>query len=336
MIRNIFIEYGFEKEAIDKVLSYHPVCNFADDTLTSRVQGVFKELLLLGYKKNEVRKMINIHPVLLCYELGTSTKKINDLVKIGYRLEEIRKITKYCPQILGYSMDKIEERISNLLSYGLNKKDVLKMTKYAPSILGEDITLVNNKIKFLKELGFDNTCYMIKKLPALLTYDSESLVGKINNFVSMGYEKQEVIEMIKKNPKLLSYSEKRLKDDFNSVINLDIEKDKVLYIFKQLSSLFGSDIEKTKGKILFFREMGLENIVLEKPRNLIQSIELTYARYNYLKDIGEDITTQDYNKLFIDGKYFKRKFGKSKEELLEMYNYEEYLKERENENGNVL
>lgn len=42
MIRNIFIEYGFEKEAIDKVLSYHPVCNFADDTLTSRVQGVFK------------------------------------------------------------------------------------------------------------------------------------------------------------------------------------------------------------------------------------------------------------------------------------------------------
>ena len=57
----------------------------------------------------------------------------------------------------------------------------------------------------------------------------------------------------------------------------------------------------------------------------MQSAELTYARYMFLKEKGIEITVQDHKKLYIDDKVFEKRFGITKKLMLKKYNYEEYL-----------
>ena len=59
----------------------------------------------------------------------------------------------------------------------------------------------------------------------------------------------------------------------------------------------------------------------------MQSLELSYARYNYFKK--NNIKIESFKNLFYDEMRFKNKYGVSKKELLLMYPYnkEEEIKD---------
>lgn len=67
-------------------------------------------------------------------------------------------------------------------------------------------------------------------------------------------------------------------------------------------------------------------MILNDTKHLIQSLELSHARYEYLKskEIGIDI--YNYSKLFYNKKIFEKLFGIDNDKLLELYPVEEYLK----------
>ena len=75
----------------------------------------------------------------------------------------------------------------------------------------------------------------------------------------------------------------------------------------------------------FYDEIGLSEIFLVSTVDLMQGIELSYARYMYCKNMGINIDMSNYRVLFISKKQFEKKFGKNCDELLELYNYQEYL-----------
>ena len=60
----------------------------------------------------------------------------------------------------------------------------------------------------------------------------------------------------------------------------------------------------------------------------MQSVDLTYARYEFFKEKGIDITIENYIKLFINNKRFEKQYGITKQEILEKYSYDEYIKEK--------
>ena len=61
---------------------------------------------------------------------------------------------------------------------------------------------------------------------------------------------------------------------------------------------------------------------------LISSVKLTYARYKFLTERGIIVDINNSGKLFISGKNFSKQYGITKEDLLEMYKYEDYIKEK--------
>ena len=62
----------------------------------------------------------------------------------------------------------------------------------------------------------------------------------------------------------------------------------------------------------------------------MQGVDLTYARFEFLKEKGLTQTEEDYYLLFQDNKYFEKRFSITKQELLEKYSYKKY-KESKNE-----
>ena len=81
-------------------------------------------------------------------------------------------------------------------------------------------------------------------------------------------------------------------------MNLDYTKEEVIYMTEKLPSLFGLSMENIKEKIDFYDYIGFHEIVAINPLFLIQSINLSYARYNYLTSRGNKITVDNFKRLF--------------------------------------
>lgn len=95
---------------------------------------------------------------------------------------------------------------------------------------------------------------------------------------------------------------------------------------KLLPTIYGLSIDNIKQKINFYKSLDLEFIVLNDTKNLMQSVKLSYARLMFYKDRNIEISELNYIKLFVDQKRFEKQYEISKEEILKMYNYDEYLK----------
>ena len=106
------------------------------------------------------------------------------------------------------------------------------------------------------------------------------------------------------------------------------DKNQIKRLFSPLSdeafhSVFQEDKNESKisKKIDYLREINLDFVVLEDTKQLIQSVDLTYARYEYFKSKNQNIDSNNYRLLFYNNKKFTKQFGIEKKELLETYSY---------------
>ena len=101
---------------------------------------------------------------------------------------------------------------------------------------------------------------------------------------------------------------------------------------KSLPALYSYSIENIKQKITFLRTIGLGFIAIEDTKQLMQSIDLTYARYMFFKEKGIEVTRDNYRRLFYNAKIFEKQYGIDKSSLLEKYNYQEYFNSKKSAN----
>ena len=258
------------------------------------------ELLInLGYSKKEAEAIIssftivNLKDETLCKNI---TKNFNYLIGLGYTKVDVIKMTKSFPSLYSYSKETIEDKISFLISLGYTKTDVIKMTKLLPSLYSYSKENIEEKISFLISLGYTKTdvIKMTKLLPALYGLSKENIEEKITFLMSLGYTKSDVINMTKSLPALCSYSKENIEE-----------------------------------KIKYLKEIGLESIVINDTKKLMQSAPLTYSKYEFLtKEKGISIDEFNYKKLFYSETMFKKQYGVSKEVLLKKYNYEDYKEKK--------
>lgn len=74
----------------------------------------------------------------------------------------------------------------------------------------------------------------------------------------------------------------------------------------------------------------MHELAIIDSKQLIQSVKLSYARYKYYEDNNVFINMDNYRKLFVNEKQFKKRSNMTKSELLNKYDYSEYIKEIKN------
>ena len=88
-----------------------------------------------------------------------------------------------------------------------------------------------------------------------------------------------------------------------------------------LPSIYGFNIDTIREKKIFYDSIGLSDVLIHEPKQMIQSVELSYARYMYYSDLGIEIDMKNYKLLFIPQKMFEKKYGFTKDELMSKYVY---------------
>ena len=178
-----------------------------------------------------------------------------------------------------------------------------------------DKILYDSNLVFIKE----NT--LLKKINCIY-----------NLLISLEYSRADVIKMTKSLPALYSYSIENIKQKIEDLISLGYSRADVIKMTKSLPALYGYNIENIKQKITFLRTIDLGFVVIEDTKQLMQSIDLTYARYMFFKEKGIEVTRDNYRRLFYDAKIFEKQYGIDKSSLLEKYNYQEYFNSKKSAN----
>lgn len=135
--------------------------------------------------------------------------------------------------------------------------------------------------------------------------------------------------MIKVSPAIYNYSIENIKQKIYDLISLGYSYNDVIKMTKSLPTLFGLSIENIKQKITFLKQIDLDFIAVNDTKKLMQSIDLTYARFRFFKDKGMEITKENYRRLFYNAKQFEKQYGIDKSTLIEKYNYQEYINIKE-------
>ena len=152
-------------------------------------------------------------------------------------------------------------------------------------------------------------------------------------FLECGYTKEEVIKITKILPAIYGLSIENMKQKIVDIMDLGYTKEEVIKMTKTLPALYGLSIENIKQKIDFYNLIGMHELAVIDAKNLMQSTNLSYARYSFYIDLGINIDMNNYRKLFINQKQFEKTYGITKEELLKRYDYNKYKEEVEMKRG---
>ena len=219
----------------------------------------------------------------------------------------------------------------SFLNFGYTKDEYEKIRNTFPVINLRDETLLNNFeniTKFLLNNDYTKAdiIKMTKTLPQLFGHSIDNIKQKIDDIVNLGYTREDVIKMTKTLPSLFNLSIENIKQKIDDIISLGYTREEVIKMTKTLPALFGLSIENIKQKINFYDSIDMHDLSVVNPKYLMQSTKLSYARYEFYKVKGIKIDMTNYRKLFLGSKRFEKQYGITKEELLEKYKYEDYIK----------
>ena len=164
---------------------------------------------------------------------------------------------------------------------------------------------------------------MTKTVPSLFGYSEESLSKKYQYFIDKGYTLEEIIKMTKTLPALFNYSEESLNKKYQYFIDKGYTLEEIIKMTKTLPALFSYSEENIEEKLNFYNNINLSLIAINDTKKLMQSVELSYARYMYFEERGITIDESNYIRLFYNNKKFTKQYGITKEKLLEKYKYDD-------------
>ena len=187
--------------------------------------------------------------------------------------------------------------------------------------------------KIFKEIGYtEEEMNEIINEYGIRNFKPETLLENVKRnysfFLSIGYSREDFIKMTKTSPQIYCLSIENIKQKIEDIEKLGYSREEVIKMTKGFPSIYSHSIGTIKQKIDFYDSIGLHSLAIINAKELMQSTNLSYARYMYYKDIGIDIDETNYRKLFIGQKRFEQQYGITKEELLEKYDYQKYLEKK--------
>lgn len=186
-------------------------------------------------------------------------------------------------------------------------------------------------VKFL-QLGYnkEQVFKMVSRNLKIFTINSCNIDKKIQFLIGVGFKKSDVKKMVYYNPKIFNYSTISMKKKIDTIISFGYSFSDVIKMMKIEQSIFGYSIDNIKRKLELFSDINLVDVVKKRPKILMQSCALTYARYSCLKDMEIAVDSDNYAILFEARSRFEKRSGIKNEDLLMLYNYEEYYNNKHN------
>lgn len=275
------------KQLLKEILEYY-IEKEAEKNSNKDIENLF---LRLGYTKEQFKKIMSDYRIKNVdgnIIIKNVTEDFNWFIVKGLNEKQIIKITTDSPCIFAFEQSNLEEKYKNLISLGYTANDIKEMTLKHSYIYNISIKNLNNKIKEIEKLGFN---------------------------------KQEVLEIIKKFPTTANLGKENISEKIYCLLELGYDIETIKKLVLSFPQIFSVKIENILPKINFYEGIGIMDTIISHPKNLMQSVDLSYARYKFFEAQGIKITAANSKKLFVENKQFERQYKITKQSLLDNYSY---------------
>ena len=292
--------------------------------------------------KSNTKKMIIDNIRLLTKNEEYIKDKIKYLTTFNIDNIKVKKMCVDYPNLLLLSKNNIEDSLKYLNSYfkDINlkeNKDLIELFVKNPRIVSYDNNTINDKIKWFSKKGYSLTdsLKVLTGAKSVISLDY-SLNGNMDNkynflLNTLGYKPEQIIYITTIYPEYYTLSNELIINRLNNLCNLGLDKNIVKIIFYKFPQIISLKEDNINSKYELLSKLNMLNIFIEKPKYLMQSLNLTTIRYDYLINKGIKVDNTCYKKLFLSSKKFKKSYGVTNEELLNLYKKEgNYNEQRRN------
>lgn len=310
----LFLEkLEFTKQDIIKItLENPPIFAYTITSLAERYQN----LLSLGFPKSRLTLMIKRAPQLLNVSVITMNKRIEEFETLGFEHPKVIRMVYKEPNVLKYGFSNINNKIVEFVELGIPKEKVIKMASFAPSIFSRKMDVFKERIIDLETLGFNKNqiTKIITNLPNILAYSLDNIKTKVQDLGKIGFTHQEVINMLTTAPTLFSNSKETIMAKI-AVLNNFFSEEETKRIILDFPQIFNFSVDSLLEKFNIYKKNGVIDLINGIPKRLMQSTELTLARFELFNNLNVPLEVVSKN-LFACQKDFVRKFGFTNEETL--------------------
>ena len=207
---------------------------------------------------------------------------------------------------------------------GVKQEEIVKLVMSNHNITYLDL---NKKVELFNDLGYNDELFfgMLKKCPKLVNLSENNIKMTIDNLRGLGYDEDILKKMIIECPELLQYDFKRIENRFNEFKKFNYTNDQIIKITAGYPGVIGTEEKRFKTKLAYYNSIGLHDYIVQRPKDLIQSVELTHARYQFFIDNDIEINKTTQQSLFKKESSFIKQYGISKSVLLKLYNFSTYI-----------
>lgn len=292
--------------------------------------------------KSNTKKMIIDNIRLLTKDELYIKDKIKYLTTFNIDNIKVKKMCVDYPNLLLLSKNNIEDSLRYLNSYFKDielkeNKDLIELFVKNPRIVSYDNNTINDKIKWFSEKGYSLTdsLKVLTGAKSVISLDY-NLDGNMDNkykflLNTLGYKPEQIIYITTVYPEYYTLSNELIINRLNNLCNLGLDKNIVKIVFYKFPQIVSLKEDNINNKYELLSKLNMLNIFIEKPKYLMQSLNLTSIRYDYLINKGIKVDNTCYKKLFLSSKKFKKSYGVTNEELLNLYKKEgNYNEQRKN------
>ena len=210
--------------------------------------------------------------------------------------------------------------VEDWTSLGYTHIQLINMIRRHPALLSYDINIIKEKLDFMMSLwnSKEGILEMTSIHPQIFDYTTENLTKTIEKVVDFGFEKEQALKFLLRVCSFI-LPEEFIEKKFNQLISIGYNKDEIIKMLETFPSLFLLNIDVLNEKIQFYDRIGLSKKVAENAKLLMQSTELSYARYMFYKSIGITIDEENFKLLFMSGKDFQELYHVNNRYIVEKY-----------------
>lgn len=331
-LNNKFIElYTFltnkelnDQEIKKNILYYPRILTFSITTLKTNYNNL-RKIFKSNTKKliNKNLRLISVDNDYIKDKMLTISNPINTNNFPKINLPKVKKMCINNPNLLLESKEAIIDTLKYLNQIIKDETKTITIFQENPKIVGLNKTNIDSKINWFIQKGYtiEETIKIIIKNPKIFTYDFKpngNIDNKYNYFLKeLGYKEEQITLITTRFPEIYSLSINTIQGRLNHLINLGFHPNIIKIMFYNFPQIISFTNELIDEKYNYYASINMLDIFIKDPKYLMQSIQLTEARRQYL--INKNLDINNYKKLFISNKKFKKNYGITNEEILKDY-----------------
>lgn len=237
-------------------------------------------------------------------------------------IPKVKQMCTSCPNLLLESNEAITETLKYINTLVKDEEKTITIFKENPRIIGLSQKTIDSKLEWFKQKGYTNEeiIRIISKNTKIFTYDfnqNGNIDIKYNFLKSLGYKEEQIILLTTRFPEIYSMSITTIQERLNLLTTLGFHPSIVKIMFYNFPQIISFTQELIQEKYDYYNSLNMLDIFIKDPKYLMQSIELTESRRQYLT--SRNIEVSNYKKLFVSNKRFKKNYGVTNEDVLRDY-----------------